>query len=488
MLPISQPLILKAFLALLILVGITPVFASDLQALESGEVEQGGATTHHLKADRNAFTHPAENLPFKQKLAFKLGNAIFKKLWVPAPSSTTASDGLGPLYNARSCMQCHVRDGRGHTPEANWPGDNAISLFLRLSIPPQNNNEKEQLASGKVSTIAEPNYGRQLQDFAIAGLSAEGHMQIHYTEHEVQLSGGQTVSLRKPNYTITDLGYGPLHPQVMISPRIAPAMIGLGLLENIPSESILKLTDPEDNNQDGISGRANFVWNQERQTSTLGRFGWKAGSPTLNQQNNAAFNGDIGISTPSATSASGECTPNQLQCLNKPNGNSQHHEGYEASSKMISALLFYTQHIAVPARRNANRPDVLAGKKVFYQSGCQQCHQPSFITGVNAELPQLSAQKIWPYTDLLLHDMGQGLADNRPEYLATGTEWRTPPLWGIGLTTTVSGHSHYLHDGRARTLLEAIIWHGGEAKKSAEKVKNMPVRDRDNLIKFLESL
>lgn len=483
-----------SFLLLIFLAGNNAVHASNkintsgTYQLETGEVNQGGSTTHHKAADRNAFSHPANNLPFKQQLDFKLGNAIFKKLWVPAPSSTTASDGLGPLYNARSCMQCHVRDGRGHAPKGNWPNDNAISLFLRLSIPPQTAEDTKSLLKGRLGTIAEPNYGRQLQDFAVTGLSAEGRMNIQYIEQKIQLSHGQHASLRKPIYSISDLGYGPLHPQTMVSPRIAPAMIGLGLLENIPAESIIALSDPQDINNDGISGRANNVWNNSTQSTSLGRFGWKAGSPTLNQQNNAAFNGDIGISTPFAKNPSGECTSLQLACLSMKNGNSTHHEGVEASSQMTSSLLFYTRHIAVPARRNADAPEVLAGKKIFYESGCNLCHQSTFITAVNKKLPQLSQQLIWPYTDLLLHDMGEGLADNRPEFLANGREWRTPPLWGVGLTKQVSGDSHFLHDGRARTLLEAILWHGGEAEQAKLNVKNMPERDRDNLIHFLESL
>ena len=464
----------------------TKVF--HLKQLEEGEIEQGGATTHHKAIDRHAFSLPAANLPFKKGLDFKLGNSIFKKLWVPAPSSTTASDGLGPLYNARSCMQCHIRDGRGHTPDDSKPEDNAVSLFLRLSIPPQNEEQEQALAAGRIGVVPEPTYGAQLQDFAVTGLSAEGQMQIRYSEETITLSGGETVSLRRPSYAISDLGYGPLHPETMLSPRIAPPMIGLGLLESIPEASILALSDPHDRDSNGISGKANKVWDQQTKTAALGRFGWKAGSPTLNQQNNSAFNGDIGISTPYAVSPYGECTQKQENCLTMANGDSPHLDGFEASTSMVELLLFYTRHIAVPARRDANNPDVLAGKQVFYESGCISCHQPTFTTANIAGLPELSNQLIWPYTDLLLHDMGEELADNRPEFLANGSEWRTPPLWGIGLTKTISGQTHYLHDGRARTLLEAILWHGGEAEHAKQNVMNISVQDRDNLIKFLESL
>ncbi|WP_299182248.1 di-heme oxidoredictase family protein [uncultured Neptuniibacter sp.] len=472
----------------LLLISQSVLADNNVDRLEAGEIAQGGATTHSKAIDVHAFTHPASNVRFEQQLDFKMGNGIFKKLWVPAPSSTTASDGLGPLYNARSCMQCHQRDGRGHTPNGNRPDDNAVSMFLRLSIPPQTAEQEQDLKTGRIGSVPDPVYGGQLQDFAITGLKAEGQMHVTYTEFDVELSGGETVQLRRPEYKIDALSYGPTHPELMLSPRIAPAMIGLGLLENIKEQDLLALSDPEDRNKDGISGRPNWVWDQEQEQLVLGRFGWKAGHPTLNQQNNAAFNGDIGISTPYVPDPNGDCTANQPRCLNMPNGNSNHLEGLELSSKMNDLLLFYTRHIAVPARRNAGTPHILAGKKAFYDAGCHHCHQPKFVTAKTPELPYLSQQLIWPYTDLLLHDMGEGLADHRPEFRATGREWRTPPLWGIGVTKTVSGQTHFLHDGRARTLLEAILWHGGEAETAKQKVKQMPVSERANLIKFLESL
>ena len=385
-------------------------------------------------------------------------------------------------------MQCHIRDGRGHTPKANWPEDNAVSLLLRLSIPPQTPEQERLLLERKIGVIPDPMYGSQLQDFAVTGLQAEGKLQINYAEKVITLNGGEQVSLRVPSYSIGNLGFGPTHPELMTSPRIAPPMIGLGLLENIPEEAIRAQEDPNDLNGDGISGRTNQVWDNSKQALSIGRFGWKAGSPTLNQQNNSAFNGDIGISTPFAEKASGDCTALQSLCLDMPNGNTEHQDGYEASHKMNDVLLFYTRHIAVPARRDVANPEVLAGKELFHKSGCTSCHTPSFDTAETPGLPMLSKQKIWPYSDLLLHDMGPDLADNRSEFAANGREWRTPPLWGIGLTKQVSGHSHYLHDGRARSLLEAILWHGGEAENAKQKVVKMAAEDRHKLIKFLESL
>lgn len=465
--------------------------SSDFSRAEQGEALQGGRGSYiKLKRlNKRVFSHPATNLAFERQLDFRVGNGVFKKLWVSAPTATTASDGLGPVYNARSCLQCHVNNGRGHPPEGNWPDDNAVSMFLRLSIPAQTPEQQALLDQRRVGVIPEPNYGGQLQDFAVPGLPGEGRMQIHYEELPVQLSEGETASLRKPSYSITQLNYGPLHPQVQISPRVAPPMIGLGLLEAIKTEDLLANADPDDRNKDGISGRANRVWNGDTQQVDVGRFGWKAGHASLNQQNNSALNGDIGISNPDFQSAYGDCTEQQSACLTMPHGNTERHENLEAPRSMTDLMLLYTRNLAVPARRNVNAPDVLAGKQVFYDSGCQQCHTAKFTIDRDPAQPQnTQPQRIWPYSDLLLHDMGEGLADRRPEYAANGREWRTAPLWGIGLTKTVSGHTYFLHDGRARNLLEAILWHGGEAEAAKHAVIRMPKTDRHNLIRFLESL
>ncbi|WP_428034220.1 di-heme oxidoredictase family protein [Amphritea sp.] len=464
------------------------IAATDYSQPEPGEALPGGSTSHHKQLNINAFSQSSANMSFEKELDFKLGNGIFKKIWVPAPSSTTASDGLGPLYNARACQRCHLKDGRGHPPEANWPEDNAVSMFLRLSIPPQNDLQRQQLESGKIGVIPEPTYGGQLQDLAISGLAGEGRMVINYRESIVTLADGVKVSLRHPTYSIAELNYGPLHPQTMVSPRVAPPMVGLGLLEALPATAIEALADPEDRDNDGISGRTNRVWNSFSQQQDLGRFGWKAGNPTLIQQAVGAFNGDMGVSTPFAPAASGDCTAQQTDCLRQPDGNTEQQDNAEASAEMVRLVEFYSRNLAPPARPDFDKPEVLKGKAVFHQSGCAACHQPSFTTASRRDMPEQSDQLIWPYSDLLLHDMGEALADNRPEFLASGSEWRTPPLWGIGLTKTVSGHTYFLHDGRARNLLEAVLWHGGEGSVSRDRVINLPTADRQALMTFLESL
>ncbi len=458
-------------------------------ANEPGEESPGGSATTHDSIDtREAFSHFSHGIGLEGEAKFKVGNAIFRKLWISAPSSTTSSDGLGPLFNSRSCQSCHLKDGRGRPPATNFPADTAESMFLRLSIPPQTEEQRRLLAEHRVNSINEPTYGEQLQNIAIQGLDNEGHMHIDYKEMPVTLADGSVVSLRNPTYSIEGLKYGPLHPDTMLSPRVAPPMIGVGLLEAIPEADIRAKADADDKDGDGISGRANEVWSLEANKPALGRFGWKAGKPTVREQAASAFAGDMGLSSPLVPNAAGDCTAVQPACLTAPNGNTERDGGFEVGAKLFDHVTFYSQNLAVPPRRNFNDAQVNRGKALFYALRCQSCHTPSFTTGEVDGQPHLSKQRIWPYTDLLLHDMGDGLADNRPEGVADGREWRTPPLWGIGLTRLVSGHTLFLHDGRARNIEEAILWHGGEGQAARDGYAGLPKADREALIKFVESL
>lgn len=462
---------------------------TDLSVPSAYEGMPGGAATVRVRTTADAFSDPSGNIGFDRELEFRVGNGLFRKLWVSAPSSTLASDGLGPLYNARACQSCHIKDGRGHPPEG--PGDGAVSMFLRVSIPvPQEAPTDTAMAeiADYLATLPDPVYGGQLQDFGTAGHPAEYRLDITYEEVAVTLSEGETVSLRRPTYTAADLGYGPLHPQAMLSPRVAPQMIGLGLLEAIPAAEILALADPDDADGDGISGRPNIVWSVEFDQPMLGRFGYKAGMPTVREQSAAAFSGDIGIATPLFPDLWGDCTTAQVACRTAIHGDDAGQGGFEVDDEGLDLVTFYSRNLGVPARRTPDDPDVLRGREVFYQTGCADCHQPSFVTHRLADQPEQSFQLIWPYTDMLLHDMGDGLADHRPEARATGSEWRTAPLWGIGLTEQVSGHATFLHDGRARSLLEAILWHSGEAERARDRVMAMPAADRAALIRYLESL
>lgn len=314
-------------------------------------------------------------------------------------------------------------------------------------------------------------------------------MEVSYAEIPVELGDGTVVHLRRPDYAVANLGYGPMHPEVMISPRVSPQMIGLGLLEAIPAADILALADPEDADGDGISGRPSIVMSVEHGVPMLGRFGLKGGTPTVKEQSADAFSGDMGLSTVLHPAPWGNCTEAQALCRSAQHGQEPGvRDGLEVDARSLDLVAFYSRNLAVPERRKVDDPQVLRGKQVFHEARCAACHQPKFVTHRLEGQPEQSFQLIWPYTDLLLHDMGEGLADDRPEGRATGREWRTPPLWGIGMTELVSGHTQFLHDGRARSLLEAVLWHGGEAQAARDHVVSLPAADRAALIAFLESL
>lgn len=457
---------------------------TDFSHPEPFEDKPAGAATVRTRMNADAFSQFSANMPFAHEMDFKLGNALFRKTWVASPASTLASDGLGPVYNARACQDCHLKDGRGHPPEG--PEDGRVSMFLRLSVP--GGTTPAEIAEW-LATSPEPTYGSQLQDFAAPGHSAEGRMEISWTEHPVTLADGAVVSLRAPVYSVSDLGHGALHPDTMLSPRVAPQMIGLGLLEAIPAADILALADPDDADGDGISGRAQIVPSVEFGVPMLGRFGLKAGAPTVKEQSAGAFSGDMGLSNPLHPDPWGDCTVAQAECRAAPHGQEAGlRDGLEVDAASLDLVTFYSCNLGVPARRGLDDPSVLRGKEVFHSLGCASCHTPKHVTHRLEGRPEQSFQLIWPYTDLLLHDMGEGLADNRPEGRATGREWKTPPLWGIGMTKAVSGHTQFLHDGRARSLLEAILWHGGEAQAARDGVVTLPADDRAALIAFLESL
>lgn len=446
---------------------------------EPGEARSGGSATVR-KTDQNAFSLPSANLPPSRRVDFSVGNSFFRSPWVIAPSTTTARDGLGPLFNTNACQNCHIKDGRGHPPAPDAP--NAVSMLVRLSIPdaPAYAKVIEQLG-----VVPEPVYGGQLQDMSVPGVAPEGKVRVEYTAVPVRFKDGSEIELRKPTLQITQLGYGPMHPDTRFSARIAPPMIGLGLLEAIPDEAILANAEAQVREKNGIAGRPNRVWDDAQQKTVLGRFGWKAGQPNLNQQNVHAFSGDMGLTT--SLRLVDDCTDAQTACKQAPNGNGPDGEP-EVSDNILRLVLFYSRNLAVPARRDVGAPQVLAGKNLFFQAGCQSCHTPKYTTAANAAEPELANQVIRPYSDLLLHDMGDGLADNRSEFQASGRDWRTPPLWGIGLTQAVSGHTRFLHDGRARNLLEAVLWHGGEATAAQQHVLSFNAEQRAALLAFLNSL
>lgn len=416
-----------------------------------------------------AFTLPLKNLPVEKLRSFTFGNRLFNTNWVTAPSSVKKFDGLGPTFNRVSCSACHMFDGRGRPPDS---GQSMESMLVRLSIPGVGEH-------GGVNP--HPHYGDQLNDRAIRGVPAEGRVEITYSEIKGKYPDGQEYSLRVPSYRFVDLAFGLLDKEVMFSPRVAPAVIGLGLLETVEEKTIRSFERKQYLHPDKVSGRVNIVWDEVNQQEAIGRFGWKANQPNLAQQDAGAFVGDIGITNPIFHE---ENIPDVQHIAKKmPTGGLP-----ELDQESFDKLVFYTRVLAVPIRRNVKDPVVMRGERLFKKIGCAVCHIPMMKTGENKAIPQLAHQKIYPYTDLLLHDMGDGLSDGRPDFLATGNEWRTPPLWGSGLVRTVNKHTFFLHDGRARNFEEAILWHGGEAEISKGRFKQLPYQKRQELIAFLESL
>lgn len=426
----------------------------------------GGETTVFNRS-RNAFGKPATNLPVTALRRFTFGNRLFNTQWISAPASVDSFDGLGPLFNRNSCSGCHFKDGRGHPPET--IDEPMQSMLVRLSTVDE---------SG--AAIPHPTYGSQFNPQAILGFPAEGKVRIQYTEIEGVFPDGEAYTLHQPEYHFDNLSFGELGEETLFSGRVAPAVYGLGLLEAIPDAKILEMADRYDSDRDGISGRVNWVKEKPSGQKAIGRFGWKGSQPSLKQQAAVAFLSDIGITSSLMPEENWNFKDDQKGA---PISGGQP----ELSDDFLDKITFYLQTLAVPAQRNWDQSEVLRGKALFLKVGCGKCHHPEFKTGSHP-VTALSDQQIFPYTNLLLHDMGDGLADNRPEFGANGREWRTAPLWGIGLVPVVNGHTNFLHDGRARNLQEAILWHGGEADPARLNFMQLSKQERAAIISFLESL
>jgi CxxC motif-containing protein (DUF1111 family) len=422
----------------------------------------GGDTTVFDDGDE-ALVHPLRNMLDEHRAPFQIGDGVFNRNWVSAPATPPGRDGLGPLYDATSCSGCHDNNGRGAPPQGDEP---FLGLLLRLSVAGTDQQGGPQ---------PDPVYGGQLQPYGILGVPAEATPHVTYTEQPGTYADGQTYSLRVPTYTIDAVNYGPLADGLLVSPRLAPQMVGLGLLQAVDESTLQAFAAAN-------GGHPNRVWDVANQTTALGRFGWKAGQPTLAQQTFAAFRNDIGVT--SAMFPDRNCGPTERECLNAPQSATLPNiQDVKADAMVVHAL-----GLAVPARRNLDDPSALRGEQVFTDIGCDRCHVTTMVTGVLADWPELSNQTIHPYTDLLLHDMGGGLADGRPEFDASGSEWRTPPLWGLGLSGAIDGYLFLLHDGRARDFAEAILWHGGQAQAASDAFRSLPRSDRDALVAFLDSL
>ena len=453
--------------------------AGDLTAHDERE-RTGGDTTVYASG-RLAFSFPAANLDEDGRTRFALGNSFFRRNWVQAPSSTTARDGLGPHFIARSCGGCHDQGGRGAPPRTTR-GKNReqpMALLLRLSIPGHD-------AHG--GPRPEPVYGDQLATSAVQGVRREAGFRVEYHERRGQFADGTPYSLRYPQYRIVDPGYGPLARDIMLSPRIAQQVIGVGLLEAIAETDIVAYSETQAQRVDSIRGIPNRVWDVVAQKMVLGRFGWKANVGSLAHQVAAAFSADMGIT--SSFFPEERCTAAQQDCSAAPRGNQGTRP--EIDDRMLANVIYNQALLAPPARRDVSSSVTRRGEALFHRARCAVCHRPDWETGSVVDTQYSSAalgtQHIHPYTDLLLHDMGEGLADGRPDFQASGRQWRTPPLWGVGMIREVNGHQYLLHDGRARGILEAILWHSGEAEDAKQQVLNMSRAQRDALVRFMESL
>ncbi len=428
-----------------------------------------------------AFSRPAPGLDREGLETFAKGKEQFNERWVLAPEPDGVW-GLGPTFNEDRCGRCHVGNGRAEPPDAGLEAE--LGLLVRLSVPGQGPYGGPR---------PHPVYGDQLQNRGIPGrVPPEGRAVVSYESLTLHYADGEAVELRRPRVSFQDLRFGELGPEVMTSARIAPAMVGLGLLEAVPEEQILALARRGEGTP--TAGHPNYVWDLENDRRVLGRFGWKANQPDLRQQTAAAFHGDIGAT--SFYFPEKNCPPAQTACLELPSSSKCGGQGGctgnsfrpEVLPSRLNNITTYLRTLAVPASRGGGDPIVRRGGELFAAAQCDACHVPELRTGAQVAVGLLRDQVIHPYTDLLLHDLGEGLADGRPDFLAGESQWRTAPLWGLGLVPAVNHHGYLLHDGRARGVAEAVLWHGGQAQGSREFFRSLPRNDREALVKFVESL
>lgn len=401
-------------------------------------------------------------LPGIDRAAFERGRQLFRQAWVVAPARDDSEfAGLGPVYNDISCVGCHVRNGRGSVPSG--PGEPLHGLLLRLSMPG---------ATAWGGPLPLPAYGDQLEDHSIPGVPPEGSASLRYEAASATLADGTIVPLRRPVPVVADLRFGAFPAGTMTSLRGAQPVLGDGLLEAVPEADILAEAKRQAATKGPVQGKPNRVWDVAAGKPALGRFGWKANQPNLAQQTAAAAFDDMGLTSPLFPDKN--CGAPQTACTAANAGPAPN-----ISPARLADLVAYLAGLAPPARRNEDDAAVRRGEKLFGEIGCAACHRPAWTT---------AAGPIHPYSDLLLHDMGEGLADGRPDFAAGGRQWRTPPLWGLGLAFEANPNGGLLHDGRARDPLEAVLWHGGEAEPARQAVTRLSSDRRADLATFLKSL
>lgn len=470
---LTESLAFPVVSAVMLLAGIAAL------ADEAGEDPSLSAGTFTIRRfDAQAFSEPASVLNARQRQIFMAGRSVFNRQWATV-NSLNGDWGLGPTFVADRCSACHVGAGRGRPPAS--ADEQLLSMLVRLSIPGADEHGGPK---------PHPNYGDQFQNRGLDGKTVdvlysgtrvppEADLFLDWEESTVSFADGETVRLRKPRLRIENLNFGELGAETMTSLRIAQPLVGIGFLEAVPEEALLAIAQRQ--RALGYDGRPNRVWDAVAKRMALGRFGWKANVPSLKQQIAAAAIGDMGVN--SNLYPEQNCPPVQVACAKQLPGNFP-----ELVNAEIDSVELWLQGLAVPARRGMNDADVQRGATLFASAQCDVCHVPDMKTARFANLPQLSNQVFHAYTDLLLHDMGEGLADGRPDFAAGPRDWRTPALWGLGLSQAVSGSSALLHDGRARNVGEAILWHGGEAAIARDAFVKMPREDRRALIRFVEAI
>jgi CxxC motif-containing protein (DUF1111 family) len=417
----------------------------------------GVATNDETGSSAYAIAMPGMEAPLLER--FTRGRQAMQQLWAVMPSPF----GLwsrGPTSNAESCAECHAGNGRGAPPES--PDEEATSTVLHLSLP------------GSGAPIPHPAYGLQLQTQGILGeVPAEGAFQVDWVTSIHRYADGETVELRAPVLRLRRLSFGPVGDQTLLSMRVAPPLVGMGLLESIPESALLAAA--------AAGGRINRVPDPASGQLRVGRFGWKAGQAGLAHQVTKAFLEDLGVTTDLHPREN--CPSAQTACAAAPSGGAP-----EAGRAHVEALVTYLRQLTPPAPRHRYDPRVLRGEALFRAVGCASCHVPAWTLDSEATVAGAAGRVIHPYTDLLLHDMGPGLADGRPEFAAGAADWRTPPLWGIGLSAAVNGNARLLHDGRARDIEEAVAWHGGEAEVVRARFSALSRIDREALLRFVSAL
>ena len=436
---------------------------------------------------QEVYRQPVPGLSAKDLQKFRKGDRVFTNFWIAVnnpviplvwdlsqPGPAGGEWGLGPMFMATNCAGCHLNAGRGRALDPS--GLRVFQQLVRLSIPGEGPHGGPR---------PDPNYGNDIQSFDMVtrkdpeARAGEGEVFLDWVFSTFTFPDGTEIELRKPSVRIENLNFGPLADGIMISLRNTQALLGMGYLEAIPEKDILK--NAERQKALGLNGRPNYVWDDFKKKTVMGRFGWKANQPSIKQQIAAAFLADIGIT--SEVYPEQLCTPVQKECLEALKGSKP-----ELRPDLFEPITFWSQSLDVPAQRNRDTPAFKQGEKLFETAGCAACHVPEMRTGKYPAVPQIGNKLIRPYTDLLLHDMGPDLADGRPDFKASGSDWRTPPLWGLGLSAQVNASTSFLHDGRARNLLEAIVWHGGEAKASRDKFIAFTKAQREDLLFFLNGI